>query len=172
MDKPTVSKTSFPEINQICLVVRDVRAAMRNYWDTVGIGPWKLYVMSGPRITERTYYGKPADFKFLMALASAGNVQFELIQPLEGQTVYQDFLDQHGEGVQHLGMLVDDLDQAMADAETNGVAVIQSGRDREGGGKGGYAYLDTEGSCYTTFEFIQRRGGNPPLEPIETYPPA
>ncbi|MCL4466113.1 MAG: VOC family protein [Chloroflexi bacterium] len=170
MSAAQAPRTKFRQIDQVCVVVRDVRAAMRNYWETVGIGPWKLYVMSGPRITERTYYGRPADFKFLMALASTGSAQFELIQPLEGDTVYQDFLDRHGEGVQHLGMLVNELDQEMANAEANGVAVIQSGRDREGGGRGGYAYLDTEGRCGTTFEFIQRRGGNPPLEPIETYP--
>jgi hypothetical protein len=165
-----VPKARFSQINQVCVVVRDVRKAMRQYWETVGIGPWKLYEMSGPLITERTYYGKPVDFKFLMALASTDNIGFELIQPVEGDTVYQDFLDHHGEGVQHLGMLVDDLDKAIAEAEANGLAVIQSGRNRTGGGRGGYAYLNTDGACYTVFEFIQREGGNPPLVPIETYP--
>jgi len=67
-------------------------------------------------------------------------------------------------------MLVDDLDQEMAAAEANSVSVIQSGRDRTGGGKDGFAYLDTEGRLHITFEFIQKDGGSLPLEPEEVYP--
>ena len=168
--KPPVPKTKFTEINQICVVVRDIRAAMRRYWETAGIGPWKLYTLGGPRLAEMTYRGEQAQFKFLMAHAQVGDIDFELVQPLEGETIYQEYLDRHGEGVQHLGMLVDDLDKAMAEAEANGVAVIQYGLDRTGGGKDGFAYLDTEGPLHITFEFIQRAGGSTPMEPDETYP--
>ena len=158
MDVP-VPKTKFRQIHQICIVVHDARAAMRRYWETVGIGPWKLYTLGGPNLPQKdmTYRGRPAQFKVLMALANIDNIQFELIQPLEGPTIYQDYLDAHGEGVQHLAMLVDDIDEEVAAAEANGIAVIQSGKDITEG-KSGFAYLDTEGRVHVTFEFVQRPG--------------
>ena len=171
--KAPIPKITFTQINQICIVVRDVRAAMRQYWDTVGIGPWKLYTVGGPDLSlaYMSYHGQSSRFKFYMALANTENIQFELIQPLEGKTIYQDFLDTHGEGVQHLGMAVDDIDQEMANAEANGVAVIQWARG-VGEGKRGHAYLDTEGCLHTTFEFIQKPGesSRPAPEPDEVYP--
>lgn len=167
---PVVPKTKFQKIDQICVVVRDVRKAMKAYWETVGIGPWKLYEYGGEHLEEMSYHGKPANFKFLMALTTVGDVGFELIQPLEGDSIYQDFLDKYGEGVQHLQMVVDDIDKAMAAAEANGIPIIQFGRRHKGAGMPGFAYLDTEESLHTTFEFVQGGGGNEPLEPIESYP--
>lgn len=167
--EPATPRTRFREINQICVVVRDIRKAMRDYWETVGIGPWRLYEY-GPQLTESYYRGKPGQFKVLAALATLNNITVELIKPLEGDTIHQEFLDQHGEGVHHVAVLVDDIEAEMAAAEANGIAVVQSGRDRRNGGRSGFAYLDTEGRVHTTFEFLQRAGGSPPLQPIEVYP--
>jgi hypothetical protein len=155
------------QINQVCVVVRDVREAMRQYWDTVGIGPWKLYSLDESWISEMTYRGEPAKFRILAALADLSNIQFELIQPVDGRTIYEEFLEQHGEGLHHLGMVVDDMDHEIKVTDANGIPVIQSGRIRVGGG--GFAYLGTDDRLRTTFEFCGKGGGKLP-DPIEVYP--
>lgn len=37
-----------------------------------------------------------------LALADAGDTQVELIEPTMGQNLYDDHLDEHGEGLQHI----------------------------------------------------------------------
>ena len=46
--------------------------------------------------------GRPASYSMRLALATAGNMLWEVIQPLEGPSIYQDFLAAHGEGVHHV----------------------------------------------------------------------
>ncbi len=42
-----------------------------------------------------------------------GSMEFELIQPLEGESVLQDFLDTKGEGLHHLGIDVKNYDEVV-----------------------------------------------------------
>ena len=40
-------------------------------------------------------------FSFRVAFATVGDASFELIAPLEGKSIYMDFLKTHGEGMHH-----------------------------------------------------------------------
>lgn len=164
-------QTRVTEINQIGIIVRDIRAAMRNYWETLGIGPWTLYELGGGRFTEVTFRGKPVEYSILMALCNLKNIQLELIQPLAGDdTSYAEFLARHGDGVQHLAMIVDDVDAVNEEARSRGIAILQSGQNRSAENPSGFTYLDTQEKLGTVFEFVQRRKKAIPLVAIETYP--
>lgn len=166
-----VPRTRVTAINQIGIIVRDIRAAMRHYWETFGIGPWTLYELGGGRFDELTFRGKPVDYSILMALANLDNVQIELIQPLAGEgSSYDEFLRRHGDGVQHLAMTVDDVETVLADAAERNIGILQAGLDRSADNPGGFAYLDTEQALGTVFEFVQRRRKSVLPAPIETYP--
>ena len=78
---------------------------------------------------------------------------------LEGDTIYQKFIDQHGEGLQHLGVFAHDFDESLRKAEAAGYRVIQSGHGFGPDGDGSYAYLSTEEVSGTIFELIDRRPG-------------
>jgi 4-hydroxyphenylpyruvate dioxygenase-like putative hemolysin len=45
-----------------------------------------------------------------MGKAMWGNVELELIQPLEGESLHTDFLETYGEGLHHLGFNVVNYD--------------------------------------------------------------
>ena len=65
-------------------------------------------------ISDMTYHGRSVKHRFRAAVTMAGLTQLELVEPLEGDTVYGDFLKEHGEGVHHVGHVkVDNLDQAI-----------------------------------------------------------
>ncbi len=104
-----------------------------------------------------------------IALANIGPLRIELIQPLEGDTVYAEFLRDHGYGIHHLGILVDDMQEALALAAAAGVAVAMDGSGFGLDGDGHYAYLDTEGRLGTTVELIQRPKRR--MQPEKVYPP-
>jgi len=54
-----------------------------------------------------TYRGKTGRFKMRVALANAGPVQIELMQPLYDETIYDEFAQRKGYGLHHLGIRTD-----------------------------------------------------------------
>ena len=116
-----------------------------------------------------TYRGKPADYRMRLALAPMGPLQIKLIQPLEGDSIYADFVAEHGYGLHHIAAAVEDMESAIAQAEAAGFGVIQDGKGFGLDGDGWYAYLDTEATLDTTLELLALAKRRP--EPEKIYPP-
>jgi methylmalonyl-CoA/ethylmalonyl-CoA epimerase len=93
----------FKPVEQVCLVVRDVEKRMKLMWKTFGMGPWKYFTIDSHLNDEMFYYGKPTKFSMKVALLDAGGFELELIEPLDGESTYRDFLRDKGEGVHHFG---------------------------------------------------------------------
>ncbi len=161
----------FPVANiaQICVIVPDLDQAVENYWNVFGIGPWSFYTYGQPLVPHMTRHGQPCEYKMRVALANVGPMRIELIEPLEGDTVYREFVEKHGYGVHHLGVLVDDMTSALQGAEKADLGMTQDGAGFGPDGDGHYAYLATEDLIGTTLELIERpKRRNPPEK---TYPP-
>jgi catechol 2,3-dioxygenase-like lactoylglutathione lyase family enzyme len=156
-------------VSQVALVVPDLEAAVKGYWSLFGIGPWHFYTYDKKILHRLTYRGRPADYRMRIALASAGPQRIELIQMLEGETIYAEFVRRHGYGLHHLGILVEDMEAAVRQAEAAGLQVTMDGAGFGLDGDGYYAYLDTEELVGTTIELIQRPRRRRPPEKI--YPP-
>lgn len=156
-------------VAQVALVVEDLDATVANYWRLFGIGPWHFYTYGRPLLTAMTYRGAPAEYAMRVALANIGPLRIELIEMVSGDTVYAEHVARHGYGVHHLGVLVDDMATALAEAEAAGWTVTQDGAGFGRGGDGHYAYLDTEADIGVTLELIQRPKGR--VHPEKVYPP-
>ncbi len=164
-------EADFPihDIAQICIIVPDIDKAVENFWDVFGIGPWNFYTYGKPLVKRMTRNGKPAEYKMRVALANAGNMRIELIEPLEGDTVYKEFVDKHGYGVHHLGVLTENMAESIKQAEDAGMAMTQDGAGFGPDDDGHYAYIDTEELIGTTIELIERPKRRNPPEKV--YPP-
>ena len=125
---------------QVAYVVRDIDAAMRRHWEVCGIGPWSVYEFSAPKVRDYMYRGKPATHACLIAVSWRDQVQLELMQPVSGYSIYDEFLDAKGEGMHHIKLYYADCTRAVADYGAKGYGVIQSGRFDEDE----HYYLDTE----------------------------
>ena len=80
-----------------------------------------------PEDPTRRYYGEFEDFKAKMAFFYLENTMLELLCPYQGRNVWQDFLDERGEGLHHLNFDVVRYDEAIAHLEGLGLKVVQSG---------------------------------------------
>jgi len=89
-----------------------------------------------------------------LAIAPWGTVDLELIQPLEGKTIYDGFLATHGEGLHHLGCVIQRITDRIESFQELGVQVLQSGK-RQGSS---WAYMDTEPLAGIIIELIERHG--------------
>lgn len=147
--------TRFGKVGQVAVVVRDLQKSLEQYWTGLGIGPWRVFTFAPPQVKELTLRGQPADFAFRAAFASVGDIIWELIEPVRGESLYTEFLREHGEGLHHVGVYVPSLDEALVTASEAGYAVIQSGRGYGRDGDGGFAYLGTEDVISTIVEVIE-----------------
>lgn len=130
-------KLSSWTFDHVGVVVRDLEKAME-YFQSLGIGP---FIATPSEVTtERKVYGKPADIKLKGAHAQLGPIKFELIQPVAGESVQKEFLVNKGEGINHIGFIVDDLDREVARLGEKGFQVISSGKIPP---RGGFAYVGT-----------------------------
>lgn len=161
----TNEKVKLKTIDQVCVVVKDVQKAVEQYWKIFGIGPWSIYIVTPPELTDTTVRGESKVFSMKLAFAKVGSMMLELIQPLEGDSVYREFLVEKGEGIHHIASYeVDDLDRAIALLGKHGIRVLQSGRWRGAS----FAYIDTEKTLGAIVELVKRTAMFPP--PDATYP--
>ena len=142
MTQETPAKVKCKGINQIALVVENLETVAENYWNILGIGPWAIFKWQAPLVYDRKYHGKTVWAKEKIALAQVGDVQLELVQPVEGPSIYRDWLEQHGEGLHHMNFLVDDVDAAAEVLVGEGFPSLQSGKFGPQEQKGAYNYFD------------------------------
>jgi len=171
MSKKENNKPKFPVGNmaQVCIVVPDLDKAVKNFYHTFGIGPWHFYTYGKPLVKRMTRNGKPTEYKMKVALSYFGTMRLELIEPLEGDTVYKEFIEKHGYGVHHLGILTDNMQESIQKAEEAGIKMTMDGAGFGPDDDGHYGYLDTEDLISTTLELIERPKRRNPPEKI--YPP-
>ena len=163
--KPTLDLSIYGHVVQVGWVVKDVDSAV-NYWEKIGLkNIRRAGVMEFPDVT---YNGKKTPISMKMAFADIGGVQIEWIQPVKGKSVYDDFLQKHGDGVHHLAFAVsspEQMEEQIAYFKSKGVGVVQRGSWEGTKGKGLFAYLDTaEKGGGITFELAY----NPDAPPAGT----
>ena len=94
------------QVFQIAFVVHDLDAALGRYTRVLGGAPWRIFTFSAAIHREAVYRGGPTDFSVQLAL-NGTSPQYELIEPERGLGVHRDWLDEHGEGFHHVGVIVD-----------------------------------------------------------------
>jgi catechol 2,3-dioxygenase-like lactoylglutathione lyase family enzyme len=109
---------------QIAWVTRDLDATEKALTTLLGAKKWVRMpgVHFGPDTC--TYRGRPADFVADISLSYAGDTQLELIAPVNGDSIYTEFLDHAGAGLHHICVEVDDVEAALAE---RGAEVVQRG---------------------------------------------
>jgi hypothetical protein len=129
-------------VHQIGVVVASCDEAVERYSALLGYGNWRRSSFGSGDVERMTLRGSEAVYS--MKLAYAGDApEIELIEPLDGQSLYSEWLSERGEGLHHMAVVVTSLDDAIAALERTGFANIQSGHGFAPDGKGGYAYFDT-----------------------------
>ncbi len=153
-------KSSFSHLHYIAIVVKDIERAVK-YYSSLGIRPFQSY----PDLRDYVKVNVPdkdAFYKLTIKQAQVGPVALQLIQPGEGKSIYKDFLDKEGEGVFHLGFVVEDVDKEEAKLKEQGLKVLSSGRRADGSG---FTYFDTRAIAGVTLLIRQNPSKKPSASP-------
>ncbi len=139
---------------QVGVIVKDVEKTARFYEETFGIGPFQI--MEG-ELAGAEYHGRKAGHTIKFGFATLGPISLELIQVLDGETIHGDFLNERGEGVDHIAFEVTDLPERVAAAKELGLEITENwSMELPGGGMMGFAYIDASANGGLKFELIQK----------------
>src|ERR1700734_3892585 len=155
-------------ITQIAVVVADMDSALRSYTETLGGGPGSGFDYKPPLLHDTVVRGEKTEFRMIGAETSVDGLGFELIQPVSGPSIYQEFLDTHGEGVQHIAcMKHSEQDSSLMQEHwrSNGADVLMSGRI---GDSIEFYYLNTAPMLKFILESVS--GHAIDLKPTYVYP--
>ena len=149
MDKPT-DRTVF----QNAWVVPDVEQACMQWVEQMGVGPFFLTEYRDT-FEAVSYRGQPAQLDMIVALAQAGNVQIELIQPLVETCAYHDSVPVGQMGFHHMCVWTHDIDADSSYFEGLGYATANRGRV----GDVEFAYFDARPLMGCMLEVVTRKEG-------------
>ena len=157
----TVNGIDDKTIVQVCLIVKDLEASMLRYAKILGFDPPPIQETLLHKDTEATYHGNPTDARARLTCFEIGQIQFELLQPLDPPSAWMDFLQQHGEGIHHVAFFVPDTQTAVDSFAEHGYTITHQGLFTGRGGR--YTYLDTDKDMGIVIELLEHFNGNPKL---------
>ena len=93
-------------IVQVSLAVMDLEATMATYHRAFGWAPWNVADHALPQHHHAELRGNPAHYVGRYVEVCAGETSFELVQPIEGQGLWSEFIAKRGEGIVSIAALV------------------------------------------------------------------
>jgi catechol 2,3-dioxygenase-like lactoylglutathione lyase family enzyme len=138
-----------PDVNQISIVVGDLASGLRRYSTVFGIDAWRRYRLGGAIHT--TPEGDPHEFTVNAALSADRTsdgvelwrgdcTEIELIEPVAGENLFTEFLEDHGEGVHHVACWDLDYEKTLERFREAGYDIRQRSQVF---GISEYCYIDT-----------------------------
>jgi catechol 2,3-dioxygenase-like lactoylglutathione lyase family enzyme len=141
------------KLAQVAFVVRDIEEASRRWAELLGV-PVPNVITTAPGLeVHQTYKGVPSGARAKLAFFQLGPVQLELIEPLGGDSTWQEVLDRKGEGFHHIAFWVEGMQASVDYLREHGIPMIQRGDM----GEGQYAYFDAEERLGVTLELLERK---------------
>lgn len=93
---------------QMAYVVKDIRRAIDHWVGDLKVGPW--FLLDHFTGIDPVYRGGPSHADVSIAMAFAGHMQIELIQPNDDHpSVYRETIGRRGYGFHHVGLACTDV---------------------------------------------------------------
>jgi len=136
-----ISAIAGQPVGQIGILVHDLDESVARYTREWQLGPWRGWTYGPQVVPELGLRGEPGRFQMRIALCGA-DPQIELIEPVSGPSIYEEWMSEHGEGLHHLGVYVPSFDRGLEQMRDSGYEPVQWGRGYGADGDGGFAYYD------------------------------
>lgn len=138
-------------VYQIAYIVPSLEAAARQWSELTGAGPFVVFEHF--QFIEPVYRGVPTDLDVSIALGFTAGLCLELIeQHDERPSIYHDWRMEHGYGLHHVAMLVEDFPAALKTHEERGAPAVFRAAFGDGTR---LAYLDSRRAMNCYLELVE-----------------
>ena len=104
---------------QTAFTVADIHEAIQFWVADLHVGPW--FLLDHFTGDHPVYRGQPSQADVAIAMAFAGHMQIELIQPNDDHpSVYRETIVRRGHGFHHFGRATEDIDRDITELESRG----------------------------------------------------
>ncbi len=148
MTNQTLGTTS---ITQVGIIVSDIRAKAKAWALVLGLPIPEIIITDTVDIARTKYKGKSTPARAKLAFFHLGQVDLELIEPIDGPSTWKDQLEEHGESLHHIAFEIKGMQEKTACLDASGLKLIQSGEYT--GGR--YAYIDGTKQLGTVLELLE-----------------
>jgi methylmalonyl-CoA/ethylmalonyl-CoA epimerase len=114
---------------QIAWVVKDVEKSKSFFQEMFGVKNFSPIGTTRLQDYDGTYYGELVDAENLVAMSYSGGTFIEIIQPISGKSIFQDYIDNNPTGgVQHIAYSTPlaNLDNVISNFGNRGFKVVSS----------------------------------------------
>lgn len=125
-------------VTQVGIIVKDIEKTSEAFARAFGIEKPEWIETGTLEEAETEYRGKPSEARAKLAFMRFGSLDIELIEPDEHPSTWREFLDEKGEGIHHLALVINGMKAHIARTEKAGFNLVQKGEYP--GGR--YAYVD------------------------------
>ena len=148
MTEPTLGTNI---VTQVAIIVRDIETKARAWSEILGLPMPEIIITDSVDKTQAEYKGKPTTALAKLAFFPLGQLDLELIEPVNGPSTWKDQLDQHGDSLHHIAFNIKGMKDKIAYLDLKGVPLVQRGEYT--GGR--YAYLDGVAQLGTILELLE-----------------
>lgn len=114
---------SLDQVDHIGFVFKDIGKIMELISSTLDIGPW--HMLDFAQTENELIVGEP--FKLKEAFIKVGGIVIELIQPVEGRSVWSYFVESGREGIHHLAFTVSNWENVVLRMREHGSRIMVGG---------------------------------------------
>jgi len=119
----TDNAKTLPPVYHINAVVKDIGKTMEFLSSMWGLGPWKVFDFTLNK--DDMLVGETCKIK--LAGAKLGPTILELIQPVEGKSVWSEFLETKGEGLHHIAFSIPNWQEMVSELQQQGGKMVAGG---------------------------------------------
>jgi len=153
MTEPTLGNNI---VTQVGIIVRDIEIKARVWSEVLGLPMPNVIITDTVDKAQTEYNGKPTIARAKLAFFHMGQLDVELIEPIDGPSTWKDQLDQHGDSLHHIAFVIRGMQEKIAYLDSKGIPLIQRGEHT--GGR--YAYLDGVAQLGTVLELLENDGND------------
>ncbi len=138
---------------QVAIVVKDIEASSKRWAELLGMPMPEIRTTRPGNEVGVVYRGEPSNGQVKLSFfILEDDMVIELLEPITEGTAWKEYLDKHGEGVQHLGFRFVSREKAKEQFAKDGYPIIHEGRYDSDDGT--YIYYDTEEALGVTVELL------------------
>ena len=128
MSQDTNSLDLPEQISHIGVVVKDIDETKKFLATMWGLTPWEIFDYDATQ--QNILFGEPFGLK--LAYTQLGSTRLELLQPLDENSIWAEFLRNHGERIHHISYNVPNYDEMIARLQEQGCQMLVSAYNDDG----------------------------------------
>ena len=139
-------------VTQVGIIVADIETKAKAWADVLGLPVPEIIITDTVDVAQTEYEGKSTPARAKLVFFHLGQVDLELIEPIEGPSTWKDQLDRHGESLHHIAFEINGMQEKVAYLDAKGLPLVQRGEFT--GGR--YAYVDGTAQLGAVLELLER----------------